>query len=61
MISLKGRIGLGCFVVLWTLSSCADPDGEEHASLQLPSRPTGMTRLELVSAEGKLAFAAPVL
>ncbi|MDP6739083.1 MAG: sulfatase [Planctomycetota bacterium] len=61
MISPKGRIGLGCFVALWALSSCADPDGEEHASLQLPSRPTGMTRLELVSAEGELAFAAPVL
>ena len=61
MIPLKSRAWLGCFVTLWALSSCEDPGDQEAAGLQFPSRPTGMTRLELVSAEGESAIPGPVL
>jgi arylsulfatase len=61
MTPLRGWLWLGSFVAGWALSSCADRGDDGPASLQLPLRPTGMTRLEIVSAEGDPAVANPVL
>ena len=61
MTPLRGWLWLGSFVAGWALSSCGDRGDDGSASLQLPARPTGMTRLEIVSAEGDPAVANPVL